>query len=131
MIKPNAVEDGNTGAIIKMIEDAGFRICAMKRLLLTKSDAESFYMIHKERSFFGDLIKFITRSPIVALALEKDNVVEDFRKLIGSTDPEEAEEGTIRKLFAKNVEENAVHGSDSDDNANTEIQFHFASKEIV
>jgi len=130
MIKPDAVEDGHIGGILNMITDAGFRIVAMKLTQLTVSDAKNFYDIHKERPFFRELVEFMTRGPIVAAIIEKENAVEDFRKLIGSTNPAEAEEGTIRKKYAKNVGENAVHGSDSDQNAIIEARFHFAGREM-
>ncbi|WP_430905457.1 nucleoside-diphosphate kinase [Maribacter sp. 2-571] len=130
MIKPDAVENGHIGAILEKISGAGFKIVAMKYTQLSKRDAEAFYAIHKERPFFGDLVSFMTRGPIVSAILEKDNAVEDFRALIGATNPAEAAEGTIRKLFAKDIGENAVHGSDSDENAAIEGAFHFAGREI-
>lgn len=130
MIKPDAVEDGHIGAILEQITASGFRIVAMKLTQMTLRDAETFYAIHKERPFFGELVEFMTRGPIVAAILEKDNAVEDFRTLIGATDPEDAAEGTIRKKYAKNVGENAVHGSDSDENAQIEGAFHFSGREI-
>lgn len=129
MIKPDAVADGHTGKIIDMIIQAGFKIQAMKLTRLSKEKAEEFYAIHKERPFFGELVAFMTEGPIVAAVLEKDNAVEDFRKLIGATNPEKADAGTIRKLFAKNIERNAVHGSDSDANAEIEASFHFSGLE--
>lgn len=129
MIKPDAVEDGNTGAILKMIEDAGFKIVAMKLTLLTDVRAGQFYEVHKERPFYNDLKKYMSSGKIVAAILEKDNAVADFRKLIGATNPEQAEEGTIRKKFAKSIEANAVHGSDSDENAQIEGSFFFAGTE--
>lgn len=129
MIKPDAVEDGNTGAILKMIEDAGFKIVAMKLTLLTDVRAGQFYEVHKERPFYNDLKKYMSSGKIVAAILEKDNAVADFRKLIGATNPEQAEEGTIRKKFAKSIEANAVHGSDSDENAQIEGSFFFAGIE--
>ncbi len=130
MIKPDAVEDGHIGAILEKITAAGFKIVAMKYTQMSKRDAQEFYAIHKERPFFGELVEFMTRGPIVAAILEKDNAVEDFRALIGSTNPEEAAEGTIRKLYAKNIGENAVHGSDSDENAKIEGAFHFSGREV-
>ncbi|PRX54201.1 nucleoside diphosphate kinase [Flagellimonas meridianipacifica] len=130
MIKPDAVENGYIGAILEKITGAGFKIVAMKYTQLSKRDAEEFYAIHKERPFFGELVEFMTRGPIVAAILEKDNAVEDFRALIGATNPEEAAEGTIRKLYASNIAENAVHGSDSDDNAAIEGAFHFSGREV-
>jgi nucleoside-diphosphate kinase len=129
MIKPDAVENGHIGAILEKINAAGFRIVAMKLTQMTKRDAEAFYAIHSERPFFGELVEFMTRGPIVAAILEKDNAVEDFRALIGSTNPAEAAEGTIRKLYATSIGENAVHGSDSDENAAIEGAFHFAGRE--
>ena len=130
MIKPDAVADGHTGKIIDQITSAGFKVKAMKLTRLSKEKAEEFYAIHRERSFFPELIAFMTEGPIVAAILEKDNAVEDFRKLIGATNPEKAEEGTIRKRFAQNIERNAIHGSDSDENARIEGAFHFAGVEI-
>ncbi|HFS68240.1 MAG TPA: nucleoside-diphosphate kinase [Flavobacteriia bacterium] len=130
MLKPDSVEKGYTGAILEKINVAGFKIVAMKMTQMTKHDAESFYAIHKDRPFFGELVEYMTRGPIVAAVLEKDNAVEDFRVLIGATNPEEAAEGTIRKLYAASIGENAVHGSDSDDNAAIESSFHFAGREI-
>jgi len=130
MLKPDAVENGHIGAILDKITSAGFKIVAMKYTQLSKRDAEAFYEVHKERPFFSDLVSFMTRGPIVSAILEKDNAVEDFRALIGATNPSEAAEGTIRKLFAKDIGENAVHGSDSDENAAIEGAFHFAGREI-
>lgn len=129
MIKPDAVADGHSGKIIDMIIQAGFKIQAMKLSRLSKEKAEEFYAIHKEKVFFGELIAFMTEGPIVAAILEKDNAVADFRKLIGATNPEKAEDGTVRKLFAKNIERNAIHGSDSDENAAIEAAFHFSGLE--
>lgn len=130
MIKPDAVSANNIGNILAMIENAGFRIRAMKFTRLSRVDAETFYAVHKERPFFGELVDYMISGPIVAAILEKDNAVEDFRKLIGATDPAEAAEGTIRKLYAKSKAENAVHGSDSDENAEIECSFHFAGREV-
>lgn len=130
MIKPNAVENGHIGAILEKIQAAGFKIVAMKYTLLSAVEAEAFYAEHKERPFFGELVGFMTRSPIVAAVLEKDNAVEDFRTLIGATNPEDAAEGTIRKLFATSLTENAIHGSDSDESAALEASFHFSGREI-
>lgn len=130
MIKPDAVEDGHIGAILGKISEAGFGIKAMKLTQLTVDDAKKFYEIHKERPFYGELVEFMSRGPIVAAVLEKENAVEDFRTLIGATNPENAAEGTIRKMFARSVGENAVHGSDSDENALIEAQFHFSGREI-
>ena len=130
MIKPDAVENGHTGAILEKINAAGFRIVAMKKTQMTKHDAEAFYGVHSERPFFGELVEFMTRGPIVSAILEKDNAVEDFRTLIGATNPAEAAEGTIRKMFATSIGENAVHGSDSDENAAIEGAFHFSGREM-
>lgn len=130
MIKPDAVENGHTGAILEKINAAGFRIVALKKTQLSLRDAEAFYSVHKERPFFGELVSFMTRGPIVSAILEKDNAVQDFRTLIGSTNPAEAAEGTIRKLFATSIGENAVHGSDSDENAAIEGAFHFSGREV-
>lgn len=130
MIKPDAVENGYIGAILEKITAAGFRIVALKKTQLTTRDAEAFYSVHSERPFFGELVSFMTRGPIVAAILEKENAVNDFRTLIGSTNPAEASEGTIRKLYATSMGENAVHGSDSDENAALESAFHFSEREI-
>lgn len=129
MIKPDAVAAGHSGKIIDMIIGAGFKIEAMKLTKLSTEKAEAFYAVHKERPFFGDLVKFMTEGPIVAAVLSKENAVEDFRKLIGATNPANAAEGTIRKAFATDIERNAVHGSDSDENAQIEASFHFAGVE--
>ncbi len=131
MIKPDAYNAGNTGAILKMIEEAGFKLKAMKLTKLTQERAGKFYDIHKERPFYGELCAYMSSGPIVALVLEKNNAVEEFRKLIGATDPAKAAEGTIRKIFAKSIEANAVHGSDSDENANIEANFFFSQFERV
>ena len=130
MLKPDSVEKGNIGAILEKINAAGFRIVAMKLTQMTRRDAEAFYAIHKERPFFSDLVEYMTRGAIVAAILEKENAVEDFRALIGSTNPEEAAEGTIRKLYATSIGENAIHGSDSDENAAIECAFHFSGREM-
>ena len=130
MLKPDSIEDGYMLPILNKISDSGFKIIALKYKKINREEAEEFYAIHSEKPFFSDLINFITRGPIVAAVLEKDNAVEDFRKLIGSTDPDEAEEGTIRKSFARSKGENAIHGSDSDENASIEISFHFDESEI-
>ncbi|MCB0475739.1 MAG: nucleoside-diphosphate kinase [Flavobacteriaceae bacterium] len=129
MLKPDAVEKGYIGAILEKINAAGFRIVAMKLTQMTRRDAETFYAVHKERPFYNDLVTYMTRGPIVAAILEKENAVQDFRALIGATNPEEAAEGTIRKLFATSISENAVHGSDSDENAAVEGNFHFSGRE--
>lgn len=129
MIKPDAVGAGNAGAIIKMIEEAGFRIVAMKKTLLSAELAGQFYAIHKERPFYKDLCDYMSSGTIVPMILEKENAVEDFRKLIGATDPQKAAPGTIRNLFAKSIEANAIHGSDSDANAEIEGNFFFSKFE--
>lgn len=129
MIKPDAVKNGHIGSILKMITDADFRIVAMKFTRMSAAKAGKFYDIHKERPFYGELVEFMTSGPIVAAVLEKTNAVEDFRKLIGATDPAKAEPGTIRKLYATSLGENAVHGADSDENALREAGFHFATSE--
>jgi nucleoside-diphosphate kinase len=131
MIKPDAFADGNSGAIIKMIEEAGFKITAMKLTKLTSETAGKFYEVHKERPFYNDLTAYMSSGPIVAMILEKENAVADFRKLIGATNPKDAEEGTIRKKFAKSIEANAVHGSDSDENAAIEGNFFFSAQERI
>ena len=131
MIKPDAVESNNIGNITQMISDAGFTIKAMKLTQLTKDQAKEFYEVHKERPFYGELVEYMTSGPIVAAVLEKDNAVSDFRTLIGSTDPAEAEDGTIRKKYAESKGRNAVHGSDSDENAKIESDFHFNKNELV
>jgi len=130
MIKPDAVENGHIGAILEKITAAGFKIVAMKYTQLSLRDAQEFYGIHRERPFFGELVEFMTRGPIVSAILEKENAVEDFRALIGATNPADAAEGTIRKMFATDIAENAVHGSDSDENAAIEGAFHFSGREI-
>lgn len=129
MIKPDAYGAGNAGAIIKMIEEAGFGIRAMKLTKLSPAKAGAFYEVHKERPFYQDLVDYMSSGPIVAMVLDKSDAVEDFRKLIGATDPTQAAEGTIRKLFAKSIEANAIHGSDSDENAAIEASFFFSSLE--
>ena len=130
MLKPDSLEKGNTGAILEKMNTAGFRIVAMKQTQLSTRDAEAFYAVHNERPFFKDLVEYMTRGPIIAAILEKDNAVEDFRTLIGATNPEEAADGTIRRLFATSISENAVHGSDSDENAQIEGAFHFSGREV-
>jgi nucleoside-diphosphate kinase len=126
IIKPTAVSQGYIGPILNKIHQGGFRISAMRMLWLTRGEAERFYEVHKERPFYTDLVDFMTSGPIVVAILNKENAVDDYRKLIGATDPEKAEEGTIRKEFAKSMQENAVHGSDSDENANIEASFFFS-----
>ena len=129
MIKPDAVKAGHIGAILNKINEGGFKIIAMKLTHLSKQKAGEFYAIHKERPFYGELVDFMSSGPIVAAILEKDNAIADFRTLIGATNPAEAAPGTIRALYARNVGENAVHGSDSDENAQIEGSFHFAATE--
>tara|TARA_A100001035_G_scaffold253854_1_gene227341 strand:+ start:4142 stop:4537 length:396 start_codon:yes stop_codon:yes gene_type:complete len=129
MIKPEAVESGFSGSILSKIENAGFRIVALKKTKLTKERAGEFYSVHKERPFYSELVNYMSSGPILAAILEKDNAVLDFRKLIGSTDPSEAEEGTIRAEFAESKAKNAVHGSDSNENAKIECDFHFSDSE--
>ncbi|MFD2967924.1 nucleoside-diphosphate kinase [Sphingobacterium bambusae] len=129
MIKPDAVANGHIGAILNDIIAGGFKIVAMKYIQLTAESAGNFYAVHKERPFYADLVSFMTSGPIVAAILEKDNAVEDFRTLIGATDPKKAEEGTIRNKYAESIEANAVHGSDSDENAEIEGNFYFSQFE--
>ncbi|MGB4845205.1 MAG: nucleoside-diphosphate kinase [Ferruginibacter sp.] len=129
MIKPDATKKANTGAILQMINAAGFRIVAMKTTRLSAEKAGEFYAVHAERPFYGELVSFMSSGPITAAILEKDNAVEDFRKLIGATNPAEAAEGTIRKLYAASIGENAVHGSDSNENAAIEGDFFFSKLE--
>ncbi|MCF0072019.1 nucleoside-diphosphate kinase [Dyadobacter sp. CY261] len=129
MIKPDAVQDGHSGSIIKMIEAAGFRIVSLKKTQLTPERAGEFYAVHKERPFYNDLCKYMSSGAIVPMILEKENAVADFRTLIGATNPANAEEGTIRKLYAKSIEANAIHGSDSDENAEIEGNFFFSHVE--
>ncbi|MEC7173506.1 MAG: nucleoside-diphosphate kinase [Flavobacteriaceae bacterium] len=130
MIKPDAVEKGYIGAILAKINASGFRIVSMKMTQMSQRDAELFYAVHKERPFFNELVFFMSRGPIVAAILEKENAVDDFRTLIGSTNPNDAAEGTLRKQFATSVGENAVHGSDSNENAEIEGAFHFSNREM-
>jgi nucleoside-diphosphate kinase len=130
MLKPDAIENGHMGKIIDMIINAGFSIKAMKYTQLSEAQAKEFYAVHAERPFYGELVEYMTSGPIVAAILEKDNAVADFRALIGATDPAEAADGTIRKAYAESKGRNAVHGSDSDENAEIEGKFHFAANEI-
>ena len=130
MIKPDAVENGHIGSILEKITSAGFKILALKKTQLTLADAQAFYSVHSERPFFGELVEFMTRGPIIAAILEKNNAVNDFRVLIGATNPADAAEGTIRNLYATSMGENAVHGSDSDENAAIEGTFHFSGRDI-
>lgn len=131
ILKPDAVINGHSGAIIDLIIKTGFKIMAMKMVHLSKSSAEGFYAVHKERPFFGELVEYMTSGPCISIALEKENAVEDYRKLIGATDPAKANEGTIRKLYAKDIQSNAVHGSDSDENAEQEIAHFFSKDELL
>ncbi|MFL2638010.1 MAG: nucleoside-diphosphate kinase [Flavobacteriaceae bacterium] len=130
MLKPDSVEKGNIGAILEKINSAGFRIVAMKLTQMSNKDARNFYSIHRERPFFDELVSYMTRGPIVAAVLEKEDAVEQFRLLIGSTDPAAAAAGTIRKLFATSISENAIHGSDTNENALIESRFHFSEEEM-
>jgi nucleoside-diphosphate kinase len=129
MVKPDAVADGNIGNILQKIQQAGFKIIGLKLTKLTTETAGAFYEVHKARPFYGELVSYMSSGPIVAAILEKSNAVEDFRKLIGATDPAKADAGTIRKLYAKSISANAVHGSDSDENAAIEGNFFFSSLE--
>ncbi|WP_417609044.1 nucleoside-diphosphate kinase [Owenweeksia hongkongensis] len=128
MLKPDAVEAGHIGAILEKINGAGFRIVSMEMTQLSRKDAQKFYEVHSERPFYGELVDYMSSGPIVAAILEKDNAVADFRTLIGATNPAEAEEGTIRKLYATSIAANAIHGSDSDENAEIEGSFFFAKR---
>ena len=130
MLKPDAIENGYAGKIIDMIIGAGFKIKALKYTRLTEEQAKKFYEVHAERPFYGELVEYMTSGPIIAAILEKENAVADFRTLIGATDPAEAAEGTIRKNYAESKGRNAVHGSDSDENAEIEGKFHFTAAEI-
>ena len=128
MIKPDAVQENHIGGILNMMEEGGFRIVELQKINLTAERAGQFYAVHAERPFYNDLVKYMSSGPIVAAVLEKENAVADFRTLIGATNPANAEEGTIRKKYAKSIEANAVHGSDSDENAQTEGEFFFGTK---
>ncbi len=131
IIKPDAVRDNYIGEIISMITKAGFKIKAMKMMQLTSEAAKAFYAVHKDRPFYNDLVQYMTSGPCIPIALEKENAVDDYRKLIGATDPSEAEEGTVRKLYATSKAFNAVHGSDSDENAEIETAFFFSKEELI
>ena len=131
MIKPEAVEAGNTGAILNRIEEGGFRIVAMKKVHLTEERAGAFYEVHKERPFYNSLVEFMTSGPVQVQVLEGENAVSSYRDIMGATNPEEAADGTIRKLFAESIEANSVHGSDSSENASIEIAFFFSSSELI
>jgi nucleoside-diphosphate kinase len=131
IIKPDAVEKRKQGAILQRLLDEGFRVVAMKQLCMTRSQAEGFYAVHRERPFFGELVEFMTRGPVVVLALEREGAVQHLREVIGATDPAKAAEGTVRKLFGSNVGENAVHGSDSDENGRLEGGYFFPGSELL
>ncbi|MGB6133471.1 MAG: nucleoside-diphosphate kinase [Acidobacteriaceae bacterium] len=131
IIKPDAFRKGHAGAILTEIEKAGFRIVAIKRVSISKAQAEGFYHVHRERPFFASLTHFMTSGPIFAMVLEKDNAIADLRKLMGATNPAHAEEGTIRKKYAGSIEENAIHGSDAEDTAKFEIGYFFAGYELA
>jgi len=131
IIKPDAMRKGHTGAMLADIEKAGFRIVAIKKMSISKPQAEGFYYVHKERPFFASLTTFMSSGPIVALVLEKDNAIGDLRKLMGATNPANAEEGTIRKKYAGSIEENAIHGSDAAETAQFEIGYFFAGHELI
>lgn len=131
IIKPDAVEAGHQGAIIKRLQEEGFTILALRQLTLTRRQAEGFYAVHKDRPFFAELCDFMTRGPIVVMALERDDAVQHYRKVIGATDPQKADPGTVRKQYGSNVSENAVHGSDSEENGRLECTYFFAGLELV
>ena len=131
IVKPDAVRNGHTGAIIAAIDRAGFRIVAIKKQSISKPEAEGFYAVHRERPFFSDLCTFMSSGPLVLMVLEKDNAIADLRKLMGATNPANAEEGTIRKKFASSIQENAIHGSDAEDTAAFEIGYWFAGYELL
>lgn len=131
IIKPDAVEGGHQGAILQRLQQEGFKVLAMRQLTLTRRQAEGFYAVHRERPFFGELCDFMTRGPIVVIALQRDDAVQHYRKVIGATDPAKAEAGTIRKLYGSNVSENAVHGSDSEENGRIECSYFFAGLELA
>jgi nucleoside-diphosphate kinase len=130
IIKPDAVKDGHAGAILEQIEKAGFRVKALKMKHLSTNEAGAFYAVHKERPFYGELVAYMSSGPVIPAVLEKENAVSAFRELIGATNPANAEEGTIRKRFGKSLQSNAIHGSDSDENANIEAHFFFAESEM-
>lgn len=131
IIKPDAVRKNVQGHIIQKVLDAGFQILGMKMRQLTEAQAKAFYAVHKERPFYKDLVEFMTSGPVVTIALQKENAIADYRKLIGATDPAKADEGTVRKLYANNVQENAVHGSDSVENGKIEVAFFFSEAELA
>jgi nucleoside-diphosphate kinase len=131
IIKPDSVRKGNFGKIISRIEAEGFRILGVKKIGLSQRQAQAFYAVHKERPFYGSLVEYMTSGPVYVAALERDNAVAELRKLMGATDPTKADAGTIRKEFGESIEQNAIHGSDSDENANIEIAFFFAESELI
>ena len=131
IIKPDAVKNGFSGKIIDRIESEGFKIIGMRKLSLSKADAEKFYAVHKERPFYGELVAFMTTGPVVVLCMQKDNAVKAWRDLMGATNPADADANTLRKLYAESIEANAVHGSDSLENAKIEIEFFFSDKDLV
>lgn len=131
IIKPDAVKDKVAGKIITQIEDAGFDIISIQKVLLSKEQAKEFYIVHKERPFYEELVDFMVSGPVIVQVLEKENAIEDYRKLMGATNPEEAENGTIRKIFGKSIDSNAVHGSDSPENAEIEINFFFNTSKLI
>jgi nucleoside-diphosphate kinase len=130
IVKPDSVRKGNFGKIVARIEDAGFRILGLRKVALSQRQAEAFYAVHKERPFYGDLVTYMTSGPVYVAALERDNAVPELRKLMGATDPKKADAGTIRAEFGESIEQNAIHGSDSDDNAKIEIAFFFAESDL-
>jgi nucleoside-diphosphate kinase len=131
ILKPDSVKDGKAGGIIGMLEDKGFRICASKMVQLSRGQAEGFYEVHRERPFFQSLVSFMTEGPVIAMVLEAENAIERLRKVMGATDPDKADEGTVRKRFATNIERNAIHGSDAPETAAFEISYFFSRLEIV
>jgi nucleoside-diphosphate kinase len=131
IIKPDAVEKRKQGAIVQRLSDEGFAILGMKQISLSRKVAEGFYAVHKERPFFGELVEFMTRGPVVVAALEREDAVSHYRTVIGATDPAKADEGTVRKLYGSNVGENAVHGSDSEENGRQEVAYFFAESELT
>jgi nucleoside-diphosphate kinase len=131
IIKPDSVRKGNFGKIVSRLESEGFRILGLKKVGLSQQQAEAFYAVHKERPFYGDLVRYMTSGPVYVAALQKDNAVTSLRTLMGATDPKKADQGTIRAEFGESIEQNAIHGSDSDENASTEIAFFFAESELT
>jgi len=131
IVKPDSVRKGNFGKIISRIESEGFRVLGVKKIGLSQRQAQAFYAVHKERPFYGSLVEYMTSGPVYVAALERDNAVAELRKLMGATDPTKADEGTIRKEFGESIEQNAIHGSDSDENAKNEIAFFFAESELI